>query len=60
MSAFRVHVHENLSLDAVTPIPTALNSPSLVYPQSASSSVKGPYDNEIYFDIGISPSSKAP
>ena len=35
VSGFRVHLHENLSLDAVTPIPTALNSPLVVYPPSA-------------------------
>ena len=59
-SGLRVQVHEYLSFDAVTPIPTALNSPSLVYPPSPSSKINGPQDSEIYLDIGFSPSLKAP
>ena len=53
-------MHEYLSFDAITPIPTALNYPSLVYLPSSSSKINGPYDSEIYLDIKISSSLKAP
>ena len=53
-------MHEYLSFDAITPIPTALNYPSLVYLPSPSSKINGPCDSEIYLVIGILSSLTAP